>query len=53
MPPPANTQAPAGPEVIKLFFQSQLKARLKSLSLNSAESEFEFKVIKLSERDLN
>ena len=41
------------PRGYKTFFQSQLKVRLKSLSLNSAESEFEFKVIKLPECDLS
>ena len=41
------------PRGYKTFFQSQLKLRLKSLSLISTESEFEFEVIKLSELNLN
>ena len=41
------------PRGYKTFFQSQLKVRLKRLSLSSSESEFEFKVIKLSECDLS
>ena len=41
------------PRGYKTFFQSQLKLRLKSLSLSSPESEFKIEVIKLSECDLS